>query len=160
MQNNNRLLPTFFTAIALTFLFACGPGNSSENTTQADRLKTDDPALTIDTFSTFPPEIDGCACYFSNDEAEFKSGKYIYADNYEKTAFVSLHGAMTKFEMKSDTSMGERTVKTFANDQYEVTIDMTKVGQIDETWQQKGTMTIKANSGQTISKNIYGECGC
>ncbi|MDQ3110274.1 MAG: hypothetical protein M3R17_10295, partial [Bacteroidota bacterium] len=117
--------------------------------------------IAIDTFSTFPPEIDGCACYFSNDETEFKNRKYIYADDFGNNAFVSINGIMTKFVLsKSDTLPDNHSVKIFTADKYDIIIDVKQVGKIDETWQQKGTMTIKPKGEQTIIKKIYGECGC
>ena len=63
--------------------------------------------IALDSFSEFPPEIDGCACYFSDSEEEFKKSTYIYTDDYGKNAFVSINGVMTKFELiASDTSIG------------------------------------------------------
>ena len=73
----NKFLLTFLTAITLTVLFACGQGNSNKNGTQANSLTTQNHALTIDTFSIFPPEINGCSCYFSNNLKEFKKDEYI-----------------------------------------------------------------------------------
>lgn len=140
-------------------LLSCGQ-NQQNNETPVENISPNNQIL-IDTFSTFPPEIDGCACYFSYDETEFKNNKYVYADDYGNNAFVSINGVMTKFALsKSDTLPGDRSVETFVNDKYEITIDVKQVGQIDETWQKKGTIKIKPKDGKEIVKNIYGECGC
>lgn len=161
MTFKNKILQTILIAITLTFLFACGQSNSNNNVTQVDNTITDSQILTIDTFSKFPPEIDGCACYFSNNETEFESKKYIYADDYGNNSFVSINGVMNKFIIsKSDTLPNNHSIELWTNDKYELTIDIQQVGQLDETWQQKGTLKLKSKSGQTIVKNIYGECGC
>ncbi len=143
------------------FLFSCGQNQNSDRTTPAENVANTDSSIDIDTFSTFPSEIDGCACYFSNDETEFKNRKYIYADDYSNNAFVSINGIMTKFVLsKSDTLPDNHSIKLFSNGMYEIVVDIKQVGQIDETFQQKGTMTLKPKNGQAIIKRIYGECGC
>ena len=153
--------PFYFPILFTLLIFSCGQNQQSNKTTTTENISSKDAQISIDTFSTFPPEIDGCACYFSNDEAEFKSRKYIYADDYGNNAFVSINGVMTKFVLsKSDTLPGDRSVETFINDKYEITIDVKQIGQIDETWQKIGTIKIKPKDGKEIIKNIYGECGC
>lgn len=127
--------------------------NSSQNSINS--------AFDIDTFSVIPPEIDGCACYFSNNEKEFKENKYIYADDHGNNAFLSINGVVTKFKIiKSDTFPAKHSIEVWTNDKYELIIDTKQVGQIDETWQEIGTLRITTKEGKTITKNIYGECGC
>ena len=153
--------PFILLILFVQLLLSCGQNLQSNKTSSNESISSKDSQILIDTFSTFPPEIDGCACYFSNDQTEFKNDKYIYADDYGNNAFVSIDGVMTKFVLKkSDTLPGDRSVETFVNDNYEITIDVKQVGQIDETWQKKGTIKIKPKEGKEIIKNIYGECGC
>lgn len=142
-------------------LLSCGQNQQSNKTTSNESISSKGNQILIETFSVFPPEIDGCACYFSIDQTGFRNDKYIYADDYGNNAFVSINGVMTKFLLsKSDTLPGERSVETFINDKYEITIDVKQVGQLDETWQKTGTIKIKSKDGKEIIKNIYGECGC
>jgi len=76
------------------------PVNKKEFST--DELNTSAiKSIVIDTFSKFPPEIDGCGCYFSTDEQTFKKQTYIYADDYEQTAFILINHKMTKFSLQS-----------------------------------------------------------
>jgi hypothetical protein len=77
MTFKDKFLPTFITVIGLTFLIACDQSSSNKTVTQTDNITTGNQVLTIDTFLTFPPEIDGCSCYFSKDSAEFKKGVYV-----------------------------------------------------------------------------------
>lgn len=148
-------------ALFVQLLLSCGQNQQSNKTTSTQSISSKGDPISIDTFSSFPPEIDGCACYFSNDEKEFKNSRYIYADDYGNNAFVSINGVMTKFVLsKSDTLSGNRSVEIFVNDKYVITIDVKQIGQIDETWQKIGTVKIKPKDGEEIIKNIYGECGC
>lgn len=141
--------------------FSC---NNAPDTAQATATVAATPAgktLTLDVFSQFPPEIDGCACYFSEGEEAFSRNAWLYADDYVNTAFLSINGEMTRFSLTDSATPSEtRTVKTFRHDAYELTLDITQVGQLDETWQQKGKLVLKAKDGTEISRDIYGECGC
>lgn len=119
--------------------------------------------LTIDTFSVFLPEIDGCACYSSNNSNELKANKYIYAQEYGENAFVSINGKMTKFELEKTESLKNKHIISISNSEdkkYTLTIDIIETGEIDETTQNEGTLTLKSKDGKEIIKNIIGECGC
>jgi hypothetical protein len=120
-----------------------------------------DYSISIDTFSTFPEEIDGCSCYFSNNENDFKRNVYIYVDDYQEKSFMHINGILTKFKLIDSKQISKNhQLKTFDNKDFELTIDIIQVGQIDETWQQKGTLKLTRKGGQTTTKDIYGECGC
>ncbi len=162
MKYKNKFLPTFLTAITLTFLFACGQNNSNKNISQADNLTTDDQVLTIDTFSTFPPEIDGCSCYFSNDSTEFRKSEYIYINDYAQTSFLKISGVLTKFTQTDFKEIDSLNVKAeYKSDNYEMLIESKdSIQNGDETWLKTGTITLTDKKGKTITKTFYGECGC
>lgn len=142
-------------------LFSCGDNQQSKKSNTVINVSSKDKEIKIDTFSIFPPEIDGSGCYFSNNEEEFKNKKYIYADNYVDIAFISINGVMRKFDLKKRKKISNNHfVETFVNNEYEITIDVKQVSQLDETWQKTGTLKIKPKVGKVIVKNIYGECGC
>ena len=162
MTFKKNALSTFLTAVLLTFLFACGQNNSNKSATQADNTKPDEPTFTIDTFSTFPPEIDGCSCYLSNDSTEFKNGEYIYVNDYAQTSFIKISSVLTKFtqtDLKEIDSLN--VIAKYKSDKYEMTIK-TKNGRQngDETWLKTGTIKLTGKNGKTITKTFYGECGC
>lgn len=172
--------PAFYIALfLLCLLFSCGKKQTGTVKLEDNTLiiakytigtKTDSAKLAsalivkevqIDTFSTFPPEIEGCACYYSNNKKDFDNEIYIYADDYNDNAFVWIDGKLTRFTLsKVDTLPHKRTILTWKNKQYELTIDRIQVGQIEETWQQEGTLVIKEIGGKETRKRIYGECGC
>jgi hypothetical protein len=120
-------------------------------------------ALVIDTFSKFPPEISGCGCYSSNNQNEFKANKFIYANDYGENAFISINGKMTKFKLeKANKLKNNHTISIGISEdkQYTLIIDSIETGQIDETTQDKGILTLKSKDGGEVTKNIVGECGC
>lgn len=162
MTLKSTFIRTFLTVLTLTFLLACGQNNSSEKEQQADNSQTDNRTLTIDTFSTFPPEIDGCSCYFSNDSTEFKNSHYIYMNDYAQTCFVKLNGVLTKFVQIDFKENDSREIKAkYKNDSYEMIIESKGATQNgDETWLQTGTIKVTDKKGKTITRSFYGECGC
>lgn len=138
-------LSAFATLIVLMFVTACGSEKD----------------IVIDRFRDFPDEINGCACYYAADKADFAKGSYIYADNYHDHAYVSVNGKMLLFTLISTTDVAEGYwVKTYSNNEYQLTIDSKEVWQVNQTWQQKGTMVLTSKDGKTIKETIYGECGC
>jgi hypothetical protein len=138
------------------------PKSAEKQVSTLDTTK-DKRALSIDTFSVFPPEINGCACYSSNNLKEFKANKYVYANDFGENAFVSINGKMTKFKLKSVKKITDKhtiSVGISEDKQFELTIDSIETGEIDETTQDKGVLTLKSKDGNKIIKNIVGECGC
>lgn len=117
--------------------------------------------LVIDRFTEFPDEIDGCACYYSANKKDFVNGSYIYADNHQDHAYISINGKMQLFTLIKHTDVAEGYwIKIYANNEYEVTVDSEELWQVDQTWLQKGNISIKTKDGKKITETIYGECGC
>ena len=146
----------------LIFLFACGQISSNKSVTQTDNINPDEEELTIDTFSTFPPEIDGCSCYFSNDSTEFNKSEYIYMNDFAQTSFLKINGVLTKFTQTDFKEVSKTTTVAKAkSDKYEMTIEVIDGKQSgDETSLKSGTIKLKNKNGITITKIFYGECGC
>ncbi len=162
MTSSNKPLPTISAAIVLTLLFACGQGSTDNNATQTTVETTTEQAVTIETFSDFPPEIDGCSCYFSNDSTEFNKAEYFYVNNYEQLSFLKINGVLTKFTQTEHQEISEtKSITKAKSDQYEMIIEVADSKQNgDETWLKTGTITLTDSNGKAITKVFYGECGC
>lgn len=119
------------------------------------------PEIKIESFSEFPDEIDGCACYFGKSKEELGDGKYVFITNYENLAFMQLDGKLRTFDLvsASDRIDGELT-EIWSNEDYDMTITTSQTGQIDETSQNVGTITIKSTTQKSSTISIAGECGC
>lgn len=162
MTLTNKFLRAFLTIITLGFILACGQNNSNKDENQNDNRKTDDQVLTIDTFSTFPPEIDGCSCYFSNDSIEFKKGEYIYMNDFAQTSFLKINGVLIKFTQTEFNEVDKTsTIAKAKSDQFEMTIEIYDgIQSGDETSLKSGTIKLMDKNGKTIIQTFYGECGC
>jgi hypothetical protein len=130
--------------------------NSQENSTKQETL---DGIADIDTFSDFPPEISGCACYFSNDKTEFENKQYIFMYDFEEISFIKINGILTKLiRVREDDEININFGNLkFENDNYEMEIEFID---IEDDINMEGKIKLKDENGKTISKTMYGFCGC
>jgi hypothetical protein len=130
------------------------------NSSDASIPETD---MSIDTFSSFPNEIDGCSCYFSNDSTEFQKGIYIYVNDYADISFLKIDSVLTKFRRIEFRQINETTtISKSVNDNYELIIEVKNEVQTGiESNLTFGRITLTHNkTKKTITKTFYGECGC
>ena len=150
MTLKNQFLPIYFSIIILTVLSACG------------HSQTNEPGLTIGTFSTLPPEIEGCSCYFSTDSTEFRHGVYIYINDFAQISFLKINGIMTEFTQIDFKKVDETTTIAKAKSElYEMTIEVKDGKQSgEETSVKFGKIKLTDKTGRTVTKTFYGECEC
>lgn len=162
MRLRNKTVKTLLNIVAITVLYSCGKNSSDKTVNHADNSSIEDQVMTIDTFSTFPPEIDGCSCYFSNDSLEFNNGEYIYMNDYGETSFMKINGVLTKFTQTEFKVIDSLNIKAkYKSDNYEMTIEsQNSIQNGDETWLKSGTINLTNDKGEIITKRFYGECGC
>jgi catabolite regulation protein CreA len=159
MTIKNSFLPTVLILILLTFLFACGQVESSKKISQVVNAKTSDHSLKVDTFSTFPPDIDGCSCYFSNDSIDFTNHDYIYVNDFAQISFLKINGVMTKFTQTDFKKVDNvNTYAKYKSDSYEFTIEVKDGKQSgDETQLKMGKIKLTDKKGNTLIRNFYGD---
>jgi hypothetical protein len=118
--------------------------------------------LTLESFTDIPPEIDGGACYFSNDSAEFEHKKYIYVNDFAETSFLKINGKLIRFQQTEYKDIKHKTVKVKAvSKEYLLEIEMTDLDKSSyETTLKTGTIILSDKNGQSIKKSFYGSCGC
>ncbi|KUJ63234.1 hypothetical protein AR687_03510 [Flavobacteriaceae bacterium CRH] len=148
--------------IVIIILTSCQRSNLKKNVSQVKNKTITNSVFSIDTFSTFPQEIDGCSCYFSNDSIEFKKGEYIYMEDSEGTSFLKINGVLTKFTLIDAEEIDSlNTLSKYKGRSLNITLE-TKDGKQsgDETYLKTGKIKLTNNNGKTITKTFYGECGC
>lgn len=122
--------------------------------------------ITVQSFSNFPPEIDGCSCYFSANEKAFNQKQYIIVTNLDSLAFMTINNQLAKLKLISsgaepNTFTDFNHVEVFGNEDYKITIDIKYKKSTDsEVWTDEGTITIARKDGQKLVTKFYGECGC
>jgi len=123
-------------------------------------------AITIQSFSKSPTEIDGCSCYFSSTEKAFKQHQYILATNLDSLVFMTINNHPIKLKLIKSTAEPHAFtdfdhIEVFGNKDYNVTIDIKYKKSTDaEVWVDEGTITITRKDGQKLVTKFYGECGC
>jgi len=150
--------------VSIIILGSCQRKNITKDvsTIENKAINSESGKFSIDTFSTFPPEIEGCSCYFSNDSIEFKKGEYIYMENSEGTSFLKINNVLTKFTMVDAEEVDSlNTIARYKSKNLNITIELKDGKQNgDETSLKTGKIKLTNNNGKTITKTFYGECGC
>lgn len=155
----------FFSLSCVFTLYACSKENQNIPETSLPAAKADSVVaissshLKLDTFG-FPPEVEGCACYFSINKEDFENEKYIYIDDYGNNAFLSINGEKIKIPMAEGDFDPEFFKRTLHSGDYTVQIDGKKIKELDEVMMFTGSMTVTAKDGSKTTTPIYGECGC
>ena len=127
-----------------------------------DQVVSDSAKMVVSDLQSFtmPPEVEGCACYFSKNKEEFDTGKYIYVDDYGNTAYIKLNGKVTKIPMEEGDFDPSDFSKTISTEEFTLTIKGRKLKELDETMKFQGELSLKKKDGTKSVTHIYGECGC
>ncbi len=118
--------------------------------------------IKINSFSEFPAGIDGCSCYFAESKRKLEAGEYIYVDDSEDTAYMLIKEEMVQFDLTEAAANGENAIlkNGTSSGPLSLTLSLKELGQIDETRQYSGTITVKYDTGEAVFQLLYGECGC
>jgi hypothetical protein len=116
----------------------------------------------LNSFDEFPEEIDGPGCFFSIDERDYEANHYVYADNADSICYIKMNGKFIRFELlerKSDTIFNSY-IEKYKSEDYQLSVEVKKVKEVDETYFYKGSMFIKYKNEPAEEKELYGVCGC
>ena len=158
----NRIL--IFTLLAITI--SCKKAEiNQENVIEKDIISTTkkvvEKKISLENFSTFPPEIDGCSCYFSKDSTDFAKEQYIFANDFAETSFLKINGKFIKFTQISKIDMKTYEKIKYQSEEYEMNLELKQGKQNgDETTLQSGKLNVKDKNGNETETEFYGECGC
>lgn len=161
---------SLFYALAFLFILACkketvilsgtGTANAAVQappTTDTIRIKS---SPELETFP-MPAEVEGCSCYFATNKTGYENEKYVYVDDYGKSAYIKIRGNMINIPIKEADLDPSNFTKNIKNSEYKVILSGKKINEMDETMMFQGTMTVEnKKTGERFSTPIYGECGC
>lgn len=156
-------MPSFYKALfivlALSSLLSCQKEHKTEDSTSSESSKK---SITLESFSEYPEEIDGCSCIFSTDSILYSQNKYIYANDFANTAFVKINGKLLRFEEVSHEKKDSiNTVAKYKSGNYLMTVKVKNNGESGyESYSTSGSIEIKDNKGNTSKQPFYGICGC
>ena len=150
-------------------LSACSSSDQpAENEKEIEKSVVEEPETTsidepivIGAFSEFPEGIEGCSCYFSQHTSALESGSYIFVTNFESLGFMMLNDKMVEFKLEETSELSDgKLMERWSNPRFNLIKKTKATGQLDETWQHTGTITIQPKNGTSIESTIVGECGC
>ncbi|MDN3676332.1 hypothetical protein QWY90_03290 [Flavobacterium paronense] len=130
--------------------------------------KNEKTEFSINSFRKLPKEIEGCTCIFSKTEKDYEQKEYVFASNFDSIAFVSINNKIIKLKLKSrvckpNTVENEDYTCKYETEEYKVTIeikaDKTKKD-ADESWWNKGVISIENKNGEKVTQEFIGESGC
>lgn len=133
------------------FLFAC----SNEKAGTSARLTS---------FKGLPPGIEGCSCYFSANEKDFKNERYLFVCDMDSSAWIAVNKKQVMLKLvrstKDQTDSGSYE-ETYSNGLYTLIIDVTAEENTgDEVWWNTGKIKLFFKETEVDSKTFSGECGC
>lgn len=175
MPKSPVLLVVLFSILLI--ISSCSPSEASSDEKTSSEIETDQVSseeglvkskkksiaepIVIGAFSEFPEGIDGCSCYFSQHSSALESGSYIFVTNFEELGFMMLNDKMVKFKLDETVELKDgKLMERWSNANFTLIKKTAATGQLDETWQHSGTISIKPKDGSTIESTIIGECGC
>jgi hypothetical protein len=149
-----------YLVVLLIFCMACT--SNTKQTNEHENKNVGSTALILDTFSIFPEEIEGCACYFSQNSRNFDQHLYILAGNYTGILYLCVDHQMIRLQQFGNEISGkDYTIRKYKNKLYECTIEIHQNRRNgDETFLQKGKLDIRNQKGHRLKMTLFGECGC
>jgi hypothetical protein len=160
--NRTKLKPMkhLFLLLIILIFSACKNEKAENNLNNSN--------FTLNSFKKLPKEIDGCSCVFSKNEKEYQQNEFIFASNFDSIGFVSINNEIIKLKLKSriykpNTTENEDYTCIYEVGNYKITVeikaDKTKK-YADESWWNKGLITIENKKGEKTTQKFIGESGC
>lgn len=115
-----------------------------------------------------PNEIDGCSSIFSENEKKHENGEYLFVSNLDSIAFISVNNKIIRLRLmdrkfKPNTTGDKDYYCQYSGENYKVFIEINRDDTkqfVDESWWDKGTITIENKDGIKLVKSFIGESGC
>lgn len=129
-----------------------------------DRLKNIPTSFTLDNFNESFDDINGPTCVFAETEKNYENKQFLFASNFDSIGYVSVNKKILRLELierkyKANKTENEDYLCVYKGRNYKVslhiTVDNTK-DYDDESWWNKGELTIENDKGEKIFKNFIG----
>lgn len=134
--------------------------NDSLNESNIDSTEISKNNFQLETFG-FPPEVEGCSCYFAESKVDFDAEKYIYIDDYGNNGYIKVNGKLQKIPMEEGDFDPSNFQKNIENENFRIFMRGNKVKELEEVMMFEGEMTVEnKKTGEKTTSRIYGECGC
>lgn len=145
--------------LAGVMLWACNKKETEKVEELQDSTTMDTASPTLNTI-VLPDQLGECSCKMAATEADYKQGKYLYADDYGNTAYVKINGEDFVFNLDESFDL-ENFERILENEKYMLHIKNKNVKTQEEMHIYRGEiiLTNKQTSKETVTA-VYAQCGC
>ena len=155
-----QLVFSFIIGICCLSLTSCSERKQSVTEVSKNSQESKLDGFNLTSFTELPSEIDGCACYFSNNEEDYKAGKFIYVNDFANISFISVNGILQKVELKETKGLPKFYLYSNPDFELKVIIEKKEENGEEREW-QKGTLILKSKvENKEKSFDFVGECLC
>lgn len=160
-----RLRHFFLLILTIVQLSSCHSDGTNSDKNSKKNYILNSSKLSIDTFTEIPQEIAGCSCFYSIDSTEFKQLKYIYVSDFNELSYMKINGKILQFKQTNQNRKEDGTLEITATcNPYKLFISVKSISgeneQNEEYSREVGTIVIKDDKGNSVTKTLYGSCGC
>lgn len=109
--------------------------------------------IEIENFKTLPQYAKNCACFYSQDQADYNNRQFLYIEDEKKDCLININGRQERLIYKG----GE----TFSNDNYTLVFENKSIiGNAGTNKTYEAAMVITNKTGDKIIIPVMGVCGC
>lgn len=109
--------------------------------------------IEIENFKTLPQYAKNCACFYSQDQADYNNRQFLYIEDEKKDCLININGRQERLIYKG----GE----TFSNDNYTLVFENKNIiGNAGTNKTYEAAMVITNKTGDKIIIPVMGVCGC
>src|SRR5690606_7927165 len=122
--------------------------------------------IKMTSFRGLPPQLEGCSCYFSKSETDFKRDRYFFASGPDSIAYISINKKPVQLRritnpVSSKENKPAELEETYSNKVYTVKIKLHTEGKSgDEVLWYTGKLKLFFKEVEVREFSVFGECGC
>ncbi len=158
LVNRNLILSGIFLVLCSILTAGCSSQQPEQSKTEsAEKLRS---------YRGFPPGVEGCSCYFSVNEQEFRKEHYLFVSDLESKAYIRINNRDVALKRDSTTRRNEALddsnyTEYYSNGVYSLQIDVRFEGNTgDEVWWNTGELILFFKGLEIDRRGFVGECGC
>jgi hypothetical protein len=150
---------TFIFSVVVLFS-SCGQSNGHEGSNEdsiRNGVQGASTEINLTSFSSIPDSLSGCSCIFSESESKYEASNYLYFDDMGTACLISVDNKLIVLKpIKITEELSE-----FSNGEFTAYIqNKKKLRSSEQSTIITGELVVKNKNGATVTKKVYGVCGC
>lgn len=148
-----------FISVSIIFIFSCNQsGNSSKHVLKDERDSIF--SLSLEIIKREETPLDGCSCYYSHNNEDFKSRNFFFLSEAE-TGYIKLNGKVIALSLGNSVFDSYDNFKEqYYNDTLVLFVSGKKLSNTDESSFYEAKIELIAHGKKKFIFDGVGECGC